>query len=94
MNIDKFLRTAFFTENLRRLLLYQSELFMFHYSNVVFLLFTVLKRDSSCYATFFFDFHFFCYILILLVKSKQNILTLFKLNPLFDKKTTHVKKIT
>ena len=54
MNIAKFLRILILRNICECLLLYQSELFMFHYSNVVFLLFTVLKRDSTCYATFFF----------------------------------------
>ena len=51
------------------------------------LLFTILKRHIICSLTTIF----FCYIVILLVNNKQNILT-FKLNPLCDKKTKHVKK--
>ena len=50
-----------------------------------------IEKTYYLYRNFFFNFQFFCYILILLVNSKQNIL-IFKLNPLSDKKTTHMNK--
>ena len=89
MNIAKFLRTTILRNICEWLLLYQSELFMFHYCNVT--CFTVLKRHSICDAIF--SLIFFYYIVILLGNNKKNILTsLFKLNPLCDKRTKHVKK--
>ena len=77
MSIAKFLRILISRNICEWLLLHQSELFMFHYSNVVFLLFTVLERDSTCDAILSLIFIFFCYILILLANNKQNTLTLF-----------------
>ena len=73
------------------LLLYESELFMFLHYDVIF--YCLLYWKSILFVTqrnFFLNFLFF--FLILLVNNKQNILTLVKLNPLCDKKTTHVKK--
>ena len=53
--------------------------------------FTVLKIYSICDRIFsLIYFFFFCYMVILFVSNKQNILILFKLNPLCGKKT-HVK---
>ena len=46
---------------------------------------------SSFARNLFFNFHFFD-IVSLLDNNKQNILTLFKLNPLFHKKKLYVKK--
>ena len=93
MNIAKFLGTPILRNIYELMLLYQSELSAFFYCIVVFVCFTVLKRHSICDAIFsLIFFFFFCYIVIFFVNNKQNILTSFKLNPLCDKKTAHVKK--
>ena len=62
---------------------------MFHYCNVV--CFTVYCIENTYYL--FLNHHFFLLYCNLTcnLNSKQNILT-FKLNPLCDKKTKHVKK--
>ena len=59
MSIAKFLRILISRNICKWLLLHQSELFMFHYSNVAFLLFTDLERDSTCDAIFSLIFIFF-----------------------------------
>ena len=63
---------------------YQRKLFMSYVG------FTVLKIYSICDRIFSLIFFFCCYMVILFVSNKQNILILFKLNHLCGKKT-HVK---
>ena len=90
VNTAKFLGTPILRNIYELMLLYQNELFTFYYCNVVCC--TVLKRHSIYDAIFSLIFiFFFCYIVIFFVNNKQKILT-FKLNPLCDKKTAHVKK--
>ena len=99
VNFAKFLRTSFcrtaldncfWTVSVSKWVSYLCSTTIM--SSYVFL-FIVLERHSIWWRGFLFSFlFFFCYIVILFVNNKQNVFTLFKLNPLCDKKATCVKK--
>ena len=88
MKIAKLWGTPILRNIYEWMVLYQGELFTFHYCNVA--CFPVLKIHSISDAIFSLIFIFFCYIVIFFVNNKQNIL--FNLNPCVTKRQHMWKK--
>ena len=90
----KYLRTLFFTEHLRWLLLgiYYIIFLVFHKMSYLCSLILHILLDWNgivfIWLYFIFNFLFFCYIVVLFVNNKQNMLILFKANPLCEKRGT------